>query len=384
MTSFLFSRFTLPLHPQGYGVVSPSSSAVVPDQLQCTSIILLSSFEAFVGILFGSLCGAILYGKVARVRSFAQIIFSDIMVVRYGVGAMLEEDAADISSDDQSGADCTMNFDDAVINKLPCPVLEFRIANRMHDVTRGGIMDCTMNIVASIDGSRARSLVRKGVERRGRRSAKDRRINKTTRLSLVDRRNSTTTLEPGQQKEALANIAVRLREQSSHSDLPFEEDALGKIKSKTVFAILRLETPHHPYFKRVWTARHTLDLDSPILADDAKEAIRLNYGYWPKELNDAQSVRASLNVDQILISFSGTSNADANSVYAQKVYDFQSIKIGYSFVNMMYRDDDDDGRKSGKLQVDMTVMNDLVEQDGGGGEPLVDAFGRIIGDMFIL
>ena len=52
------------------------------------------------------------------------------------------------------------------------------------------------------------------------------------------------------------------------------------------------------------------------------------------------------------------------SVYKQKVYNYVDTVVGYQFVNALYR-----GRR-GNLKVDMRLINDVVEQNGDGGEPL--------------
>ena len=97
---------------------------------------------------------------------------------------------------------------------------------------------------------------------------------------------------------------------------------------------------------------------------EAKDLIRLNNGHWPVELNNATAIRASLNFDQILVSFSGTSNVDANSVYSQKSYANHDLSIGYAFCNMLFRQD------NGSIGVDHRLLNDVKEQTGGGGERL--------------
>lgn len=51
------------------------------------------------------------------------------------------------------------------------------------------------------------------------------------------------------------------------------------------------------------------------------------------------------------------------SVYAQKKYSDIDIVVGYQFVRCMYRDD------SGAIKVDCDLVNDVIEQAGGGGEP---------------
>merc|ERR1712238_276018 len=75
-------------------------------------------------------------------------------------------------------------------------------------------------------------------------------------------------------------------------------------------------------------------------------------------------VRASINFDQILVSFSGTSNVDANSVYSQKNYGFDDVCVGYSFCNMLFH------HKNGSIGVDHRLLNDVKEQTGDGGEIL--------------
>jgi hypothetical protein len=45
--------------------------------------------------------------------------------------------------------------------------------------------------------------------------------------------------------------------------------------------------------------------------------------------------------------------------------DFVDVNIGYEFVNILYRNSD------GSLGVDTDLINDVREQSGGGGEPLI-------------
>ena len=110
--------------------------------------------------------------------------------------------------------------------------------------------------------------------------------------------------------------------------------------------------------------------------------VKNNNGHWPAQLNNADSVRASVKFDQILVSITGTSNADANSVYAQKVYEYVDINVGYRFVNLLYRDPVDES-----LRADIRLINDVVEQAGGGGEPFdkIDRhFGGSMSNMLVL
>ena len=165
---------------------------------------------------------------------------------------------------------------------------------------------------------------------------------------------------------------------STYAELPtyqaFEEDPTGYLVPKRVFCKLEVDSSHHPFFKRVWILRHRLDETSPLLIPDIRKKVKANNGSWPADLNSAEAVRSSIKFDQILVSLSGTSNADANTVYAQKVYEFVDINIGYRFVNLLYRDPVDDA-----LRADIRLINDVVEQAGGGGEEFAPELNRRTG-----
>mmetsp|Transcript_6291 Transcript_6291/g.14191 ORF Transcript_6291/g.14191 Transcript_6291/m.14191 type:complete len:237 (-) Transcript_6291:64-774(-) len=144
---------------------------------------------------------------------------------------------------------------------------------------------------------------------------------------------------------------------------PVEEDPTAQLVSKRVFSKLLIEASDHPFFKRVWLARHVLDDTSPILTPKVRRTIRRNGGFWPEQLNNYNGVKESLQFNQILVSLNGVSNVSASDVYGQKIYDRVDVNVGYQFVNLLYRDGD-------TLKVDTDLINDVREQPGGGGEPL--------------
>ena len=80
-------------------------------------------------------------------------------------------------------------------------------------------------------------------------------------------------------------------------------------------------------------------------------------------MNNHQSIKNSLRFRHILVCISGTSNATAATVYAQKLYDLVDVNVGYRFVPMNYRADD------GSLRTDEYLLNAVCEQRGGGAEP---------------
>ena len=336
--------------------------------------------------MFAGMCGAVLHGKVARVRSQAQVLFTDPIVVRYGEGVIHPDD--DDDDDDDEPSQASMKEGEATeagvekLKQLPCPLLEFRVVNRLHAAKGGEIMDATMNIVASIDEQQISDDIlnenRKRTQRTRRRGKKLLR-GLSNRKLVFDNRSSdnfpggtpTTILETRALKRGrnLSGSTGSLTGLWTEKDRPAKslactEDFDGNLIAKRVFVKLNIESPEHPFFKRVWLARHILDQDSPLLTKQTRKAIKQNGNHWPPELNNYESVKASIRFENILVSLSGTCNVDAYSVYAQKVYKYDDIIVGYRFVNMLYQRHSDLS-----LNVDISVLDDVCQQKGGGGEP---------------
>jgi hypothetical protein len=180
----------LTLHPvtknKGYGVIFPATGAsgfYVPSG--CVVVGVLGSFEAYLGVLFAGFCCAILFRKVLRSQNLAQVFFSDPIVVRFGKAELSNREWSDNrrnlsyvdsnvslwrSEDYRHNIMMTLNEnrenrrhhdeelgvntnDSSLIaaprvkyddndnsnNNIPCPSLEFRLVNRLHDVPSGEI-----------------------------------------------------------------------------------------------------------------------------------------------------------------------------------------------------------------------------------------------------
>ena len=323
----------------GYGSSHPALSNENDNPNDCVFVSLLCSFESFIGVLYSGFCGAILFGKVLRIQSHAQVMFSDPLVVRYGingVGNVTEEDEKEGKRKDKSSKDVT---------KIPCPVLEFRVVNQLFDEVGGEIMDATLNVVANVDANDI-----------------DNTVERNPRNSVVISEFSTRSiLQEDDKQKRPSLLALRGFTKMNHSVAA----RTGTVVSKRVFSTMKIEARDHPFFKRVWLARHVLDETSPVLTPKARKAIRRNGGFWPGHLNNFTGVRQSLKFNQILVSLNGVSNVSASDVYAQNIYDFSDLNIGYEFVNLLYRDGDG-------LKVDTDLVNDVREQKGGGGEPIMN------------
>lgn len=135
-------------------------------------------------------------------------------------------------------------------------------------------------------------------------------------------------------------------------------------KQRNMFVKIPFETEKHPYFSRVWFAKHRLDENSPLLTADARARVKMAGGNWPSDMNKWRDIKNCLQFRHILVFISGTSNATAATVYAQKVYDLTDAKVGYRFVPMNYYTD------NGLLKTDTYLLNAVCQQRGGGSEPL--------------
>ncbi len=130
----------------GYGLISP---VVVTDAFsghhQCIGISILLSFESLIGVLSVGFSSAIIFGKLTRFQSNAQLTFSSILPVQFGEGYIDHDSEEDTVVTGDSSKDTSKG------SRIPCPVLKFRIANELNSNRRGEIIDAELNVVATID-----------------------------------------------------------------------------------------------------------------------------------------------------------------------------------------------------------------------------------------
>jgi hypothetical protein len=292
----------------GYGSTYPALGHENTNPTNCLFITFICSLESFLGVLYSGFCGAILFGKVLRIQSHAQVIFSDPIVIRYGSGVQHGEGEED-DEDDEDGP-----------KKIPCPVLEFRVVNRLFGEVGGEIMDATLNVVANVDANDADPNVldslgaekqkngRTGIQLTSQDSTSDTHSEGSGRISAnSESKSSGKFFSAG----TLSNL---LHRQHHHA---VDEDPSARLVNKRIFSKMMIEASEHPFFKRVWLGRHVLDDTSPILKPKVRRQIRRNQGYWPDRLNSHEAVRNSLQFNQILVSLNGVSNVSAADVYSQ-------------------------------------------------------------------
>lgn len=293
-----FSLSWTTLTTVGYGHIHPALPQDSEDG-SCGLIDFITAMEAFVGVLYAGFCSAIIFSKVLRIQSQAQVRFSDPLIIQYGSGVK---------------GSYTGNISD---DKMSCPILEFRIANRFHD-----------HEGCEIIGAQISCMIRKAAARNVNRSA-----------------SMHSSISAIRDKRCIDNF----------DDVDYN---VSQIK---------IDMSHHPFFKMIWVVRHVLNESSPILSMQARHAITRNRGYWPKELCSYSALRKNIQFDQFIVNLTGISNISANQVFAQKIYHLEDISIGYKFATIVYQN-----RETGKLMLDMDCINSVNEQEGGGGQPLGD------------
>lgn len=141
----------------GYGSSSPALGYQNDNPEKCFFVSLLCAIESLHGVLFSGFCGAILFGKILRIQSRAQVRFSDAVLIRYGKGLKShfdqkanpnvgQEPCGDSDDDDDADEEQGVNNESSGF-----PVLEFRVMNLLFDKVGGEIVDAHINVVANIN-----------------------------------------------------------------------------------------------------------------------------------------------------------------------------------------------------------------------------------------
>lgn len=259
--------------------------------------------------MYSGFCGAILFGKVLRIQSYAQVTFSDPLLIRFGSGVS----NADTPNATVSGCD-----EDSSV-PVPFPILEFRVVNRLYNEPGGEIMDALLNVVANKNAvnDSASQIEGWSEDSRSRPTSDTSRATGTfggTSQHFSTKSSSDISTLPQSRYQKRSN-----EEKMKSESRPMDDDLSSILINKHIFSKMEIEASEHPFFRRVWVARHVLDADSPILKHKIRRLIRKNGNRWPSKLNNARDIRDSLHFNQILVSLTGVSNISACDVYAQKI-----------------------------------------------------------------
>ncbi len=382
----------------GYGSTYPALSTQHnhDKDVKCAFINFICPLEALVGVIFAGFTGAVFFAKVTRVSQRAPVKFCQPLLIKTGNGASNcnIHDTADTAQDDPKNKRTLKSLANQVSQPSPFPVLEFRLANEMHSQPGGEIIDANVNVVV-INESTNDSEFEVGMDmakqiamnRTKRSTASMPTLRKTTtrKLTTEERATETSSNREGSlgsvssegsraTKYSMADTATAYLQglnSLAHratglgaKTIKVDEETTGssRIVPRLIFSKLSLDNSEHPMFRRVWSFRHVIDQDSPLLTKEARQKIIMNGGAWKGVWNTPEYIRKAIHFNEMIVSFTGVSTLSNFSVYKQKAYDTSNIVIGYEFVNMLYHS------KRGNLKVDLSLLNDVIEQTDGVSE----------------
>ena len=288
----------------------------------CAWVVLLCTSQAFLGLIFAGMCAAILFGKVNRVQSHANIIFSNAVCLQYEEIVDVDEGVYSANERDNQNSTRVENANNADPNVAPksgdeenqfmniaaspsdeewkfidefngCPVLKFQVVNEFSNREGSELVDCIMKVI--------------GIKIKG---------------------------------------------------------TIGRV-TKSQYVRVNLVDFEHPFLSRVWHGVHILDATSPLLTDKARQRIKENKGSWPSNWFNPDVIRSKLEFHDLIVTVAGLSNVSAVTVHAYKRYKIGDVLIGFNFAPIVFRD-----TETGLLEVDLARANDVREQSGLGGENL--------------
>jgi len=129
----------------GYGAAYPSTGNQHASQADCAFVTLLCTVESFCGLLYAGFCTAILFSKVQRVQSHAQVSFSNSICIQYG--SPFDGAYNPSSNEGDSHRNIWPKNKMKKKSRLLCPVLKFQLVNDLANVPGGDILDARINVV---------------------------------------------------------------------------------------------------------------------------------------------------------------------------------------------------------------------------------------------
>jgi len=215
---------------------------------------------------------------------------------------------------------------------------------------------------------------------------------------------------------------IQLKKDVNPSNTPYVKATGGESTldlDKKAYYQFALTPDSHPHFSRIWYARHVLNAESPLLKREIRDMIVQDGGKWdkgewnamastltltvyiiflitqihlfaPLDFNTASDIRQCLNeFISLRITLSGTSAVSANTVFAEHVYEYDDVVVGWRFANMVYEKEpkgrlwrrlfgfgggaaatEAKGKSETYTKVDKALIHDIVPQPGDDYEDL--------------
>jgi len=224
---------------------------------------------AFLGIMYASFSGAFIYAKINILQSIAPVTFSTVICVQYGQG--LQENAEE---DETSFGD-----------QFPCPILEIRVVNNhgnhLHSEILNAEIQCSVSTKQNVF---FKSIISEGI-------AQDDIL--TPKFSSFRNRVGKLTRSRSMESPRTMEFKKTWIPQSTFASN--QADSVSAHPSKRRWDRINVDPSRQALFMKVWTVRHTLDHNSPLLKPSVRRLIRNDRHHcWPRELNDFRSVKNSI------------------------------------------------------------------------------------------
>lgn len=308
----------------GYGMTYTSTGNNFGGEspTDCSWIVFLCTAEAFVGLLYAGMCAAILFGKVNRIQSHANLIFCNAVCLQYEEVDPSEEVDAD-DTDAEGG-----------------PERSSGIGSRSSDNNLDDFVEDEENPAAE--------------------SATD----ETKPVAFVEQFNGCPVLK-FQVVNMLANKQGSEMVDAIMKVIGVKHKMNGERITQSQYVRVNLVDFEHPFFSRVWHGVHILDGTSPLLKESAKKKILENGGSWPSEWFKPKVIHDKLDFEDLVVTVAGISNISAVTVHSYKRYKKGDVLIGFNFAPLVFQN-----KRTGVLEVDLSLAHDVREQRGGGGEDL--------------
>jgi len=304
----------------------------------CSWVVTLCTIEAFLGLLYAGMCAAILFGKVNRVQSHANIVFSNSVCLQYEEVEEFdeEEDEEDTAVDEVEVQ--VDEFEEQGGSKLNLSAIEMPIDEEM-DEENPLTVDTTMN--------QSQSPLEES--------------------AFIDQFNGCPVLK-FQVVNELCNEEGSEIVDAIMKVVGVKFKGQGDRITHSQYVRVNLVDFEHPFFSRVWHGVHILDSTSPLLTDKARQTIQANNGSWPSSwFEHPNIIQEKLDFEDLILTVAGVSNVSAVTVHAYKRYKIGDVLVGYNFAPLVFRD-----RKTGITEVDLALANDVREQNGMPGEDLTE------------
>jgi hypothetical protein len=118
----------------------------VPADEVCQGVRYTLAIDAFLGILFTSVCGAIFYSKIVRLHTQAHVTFNSAICLHYGMHSGITDPVFDVVRSDKPKEHMSCIDKDAVTN---FPIIELRCLDDCATAGGGEVIGASLKCIVN-------------------------------------------------------------------------------------------------------------------------------------------------------------------------------------------------------------------------------------------